>query len=279
MSWMKATPRRGSVIHDILEKFEKLVRESGSPEDLEELVPDAIDQVLGRDAGEASELQLGLETMERRRTGRVMDFYLAQRQNYENLLEPRPIPYLLEEGFGSQDTPYPMLEIGGGDRVVKLRGRIDRIDLLETQSGRFFRVIDYKTGSVPSLAEVKKGEMLQLLLYAMAVEKLMLGDDTARPAGVGYWGLKKDGYKELTFEDWQRVKDELEDHVLGVVDSIRNGVFAVDSRKAGCESYCDFRSICRIRQVRLAGKRRDDDEGLQLSVQIRRNRSEREKTV
>jgi len=135
-------------------------------------------------------------------------------------------------------------------------------------------VIDYKTGSVPSLAEVKRGEMLQLLLYAMAVEKLILGNDAAGPAGVGYWGLKKDGYKELTFPDWQQVKDELEAHVLGVVDRIRDGVFAVDSRKAGCESYCDFRSICRIRQVRLAGKWRGEDDDLQLSIQSRRGRSE-----
>ena len=111
----------------------------------------------------------------------------------------------------------PMLEIGAGEQVVKLRGRIDRIDLLETPTGRFFRVIDYKTGTVPSLAQVKKGEMLQLVLYAMAVEKLMLGDDDARPAGVGYWGLKKEGYKEFTFADWQQLKQELEAHVLSVV--------------------------------------------------------------
>jgi ATP-dependent helicase/DNAse subunit B len=167
-----------------------------------------------------------------------------------------------------------MLEIGGGDRVVKLRGRIDRIDLLDTPSGRFFRVIDYKTGSVPSHAEVKRGEMLQLLLYAMAVETLILGDEAARPVGVGYWGLKKDGYKEIAFPDWQQVKEELEAHVLGVVDRIRAGVFAVDSRKAGCESYCDFRSICRVRQVRLAGKRRGEEDDLQLSIQSRRGRSE-----
>jgi len=266
--------KRGSVIHDILEEFEGLIKERGSPEKIEDLVPAAIDQVLGREPAEASDLEAGLRTMERRRTERIMAFYLAQREDYEKQGGPRPVPHLFEEGFGSADTPYPMLEIGSGDRVVKLRGRIDRIDLLETPSGRFFRVIDYKTGSVPSLAEVKRGEMLQLLLYAMAVEKLILGNEAAGPAGVGYWGLKKDGYKELTFPDWQQVKDELEAHVLGVVDRIRDGVFAVDSRKAGCESYCDFRSICRIRQVRLAGKRRGEDDDLQLSIQSRRGRSE-----
>ncbi len=265
---------RGSVIHDILENFEGLIRKSGSPKNIEDLVPAAIDEVLGEELDQASDLQVGLRTMERRRTERIMAFYLAQREDYENQGGPRPVPHLFEEGFGSVDTPYPMLEIGGGDRVVKLRGRIDRIDLLDTPSGRFFRVIDYKTGSVPSLAEVKRGEMLQLLLYAMAVEKLILGEEAARPAGVGYWGLKKDGYKEIAFPDWQQVKEELEAHVLGVVDRIRAGVFAVDSRKAGCESYCDFRSICRVRQVRLAGKRRGEEDDLQLSIQSRRSRSE-----
>src|SRR5208337_832731 len=269
--------KRGSVIHDILEEFESLIKERGSPENIEDMVPAAIDQVLGREPPEASDLEAGLRTMERRRTERIMAFYLAQREDYENQGGPRPVPHLFEEGFGSADTPYPMLEIGSGERVVKLQGRIDRIDLLETPSGRFFRVIDYKTGSVPSLAEVKRGEMLQLLLYAMAVEKLILSNDAAGPAGVGYWGLKKDGYKELTFPDWQQVKDELEAHVLSVIDCIRDGVFAVDSRKAGCESYCDFRSICRIRQVRLAGKRRGEEDDLQLSIQSRRRQSERAK--
>jgi len=219
-----------------------------------------------------------LRTMERRRTERIMAFYLAQREDYESQGGPRPSPYLLEESFGSEDAQYPMLEIGNGERAVKLRGRIDRIDLLESPSGRFFRVIDYKTGSVPAFAEVKRGEMLQLVLYAMAVERLMLGDDPARPAGVGYWGLRKEGYKDFTIPDWQRLKNELESHVMGVVDRIREGRFPVDSLNAGCESYCDFRSICRVRQVRMAGKRRDHDDVVQLSIQSRRTRSEQGET-
>ena len=268
--------RRGSVIHDILEKFELLIKERGSPKDVEKLVPTAIDMVFGAEPDQASDLEVGLRTMERHRTEKVMAFYLAQREDYESLGGPRPIPRFLEQDFGSEQAIYPMLEIGDGERIVRLRGRIDRIDLLDTPAGRLFRVIDYKTGTVPALAQVKKGEMLQLILYAMAVEKLMLGDDDARPAGVGYWGLKKEGYKEFTFADWQQLKQELEAHVLSVVDRIRGGVFAVDSRKAGCESYCDFRSICRIRQVRLAGKRRDDEDDLQLGIQVRRGRSQRD---
>ena len=267
--------KRGSVIHDILEKLEGLIRERGRAGKIEDLVPAAIDQILGEEPEQASDFEVGLRTMERRRTERVMAFYLAQREVYESQAGPIPVPHRFEAGFGSDDTVFPMLEIGSGDRVVKLRGRIDRIDLLETPSGRFFRVIDYKTGSVPSLAEVKRGEMLQLILYAIAVERLILGNDAAGPAGVGYWGLKKEGYKELTFLDWQHVKEELEAHVLSVVDRIRDGVFAVDSRKAGCESYCDYRSICRVRQVRLAGKRRAKEDDLQLSIQSRRGRSDR----
>ncbi len=265
--------KRGSVIHDILETFEALVRERGLAKDVETLVPAAIDRVLRMETGQSSDLEDGKRTMDRRRTERVMAFYLAQREVYESQGESRPIPLLLEEAFGIDGTPYPMLEIGDGDRIVRLRGRIDRIDLLETSSGRFFRVIDYKTGSVPSLSEVKKGEMLQLLLYAMAAERFMLGSDDAKPAGVGYWGLKKDGYREFTCGDWQHVKDDLVGHVLKVVERIRKGVFAVDSRKPGCESYCDYRSICRIRQVRLAGKRRDEEELVQLNVEMRRNRT------
>ena len=266
--------KRGSLIHEILERFEKQVIDSGSPEDVDDLVPLVIDRLLSIPADQASDLETGLRTMERRWTQRIMDFYLSQREDYANQGETRAVPRFLEQDFGVEGAAYPMLEISAGDRVVRLRGKIDRIDMLESPSGRLFRVIDYKSGSVPTTTEVKKGEMVQLVLYAMAAERLMLASEAASPAGVGYWGLKKEGYKELVFPNWQQLKEDVVAHILGVVERIREGVFAVDSRKPGCESYCDFRSICRIRQVRLAGKRQEDEKDVQLAIQTRRKRSE-----
>ena len=101
----------------------------------------------------------------------------------------------------------------------------------------------------------------------------MLVDEAAAPAGVGYWSLRKEGYKEIELPDWPTLKDLIVAHILGVVDRIREGRFEVDSRKSTCETYCEFRSICRIRQVRLAGKQREHETNFQLPVQTRRRSS------
>ena len=69
-------------VHNILEKFEGLIKERGSSENIDDLVPAAIDQVSGREPAEASDLEVGLRTMERRRTERIMAFYLAHREDY-----------------------------------------------------------------------------------------------------------------------------------------------------------------------------------------------------
>ncbi len=253
--------RRGSVVHDILEHFEKLIRDRGGEpaEGLPALASAAIEEVLRTQVAQPSDLDGGLQQMERQRLERVMAFYLAQREEYAEAPAGPPVPHLFEVAFGADYAAYPKLTIGAGDRSIQLRGRIDRIDLLPAPGGTGFRVIDYKTGKVPSLADVGRGVMVQLGLYAMAVEQLILGevDGGPVPAGFGYWGLRKDGYREMECDDWRTFKEALAAHVLNIADQIRRGEFVVDSRNPGCESYCDYRSVCRVRQVRMAGKSRD----------------------
>ena len=60
----------------------------------------------------------------------------------------RPVPSRFEVEFGVDDAPG--LEIGDGDDAVRLRGKIDRIDVVEENGTQLFRVIDYKTGSAPA---------------------------------------------------------------------------------------------------------------------------------
>ena len=123
-------------------------------------------------------------------------------------------------------------------------------------AGECFRVIDYKSGSVPSSTQVKQGEMLQLPLFH-GCEELLFASEGTELHDIGYWSLKKDGFKSITFESWVRHQDLLVAHVLALIDRLRRGVFVVQSRKPGCETYCKYRGVCRIRQVRQAEKRLD----------------------
>ena len=45
------------------------------------------------------------------------------------------------------------------------------------------------------------------------------------------------------------------------VAELRRGTFVVDSRKDDCPQRCEYGAVCRVRQVRSAGKVRDDVPG------------------
>jgi len=106
----------------------------------------------------------------RRRLAADLERYLAYAAESASPLEPAE----LELGFGfaeddehGEGSTLPALELGGG---VRLRGRIDRIDL--TADGRAV-VYDYKGGSAPPAARWRKDRSLQAALYMRAVEQLL----------------------------------------------------------------------------------------------------------
>ncbi len=64
------------------------------------------------------------------------------------------------------------LNWGTGERPCILRGKIDRVDLLEVNDEVYARVIDYKTGrTVFSVQDVMNGVQLQLSLYLAALRQ------------------------------------------------------------------------------------------------------------
>ena len=97
---------------------------------------------------------------------------------------------LCEEDFG-RGSNIPAREIKVGDKTYYVRGRIDRLDILNAtdENGESFdaaRVVDYKTGN-PSvnIDHIRAGYKLQLMLYMDAVSRI------AQPAGVFYFKIKE----------------------------------------------------------------------------------------
>ncbi len=257
---------RGSRIHKILEELEKLKQQAQDQESDEELARIAVGAELNVGMADASEIDLGLVEIERRRLIQTIERYVVQLRDYERDPEYRPIPHRFEVEFGKADSPYPYLELGRGPGLVRLQGKIDRIDLVETPEGRGFRVIDYKSGSGPSATEVRKARLLQLPLYAMAVEQIILADELVQLRDVGYWALRTDGYRPIVFDEWTAVQQALESYIAELVSRLRRGVFVVDSQVDGCEGFCDSRAICRVRQARQAAKRADRAVAPELAV-------------
>ena len=101
----------------------------------------------------------------RRRLEADLERYLAHAAVQDSPLEPR----WLELGFGfDEEGGLPALELGGG---VRLRGRIDRIDVMP--GGEAVVVYDYKGARVTPGARWIEDGKIQLALYMLAAQRLL----------------------------------------------------------------------------------------------------------
>ncbi len=114
---------------------------------------------------------------------------------FKNGKEYKPIEITIEDG-----------------RKVEITGKIDRIDLAKDETGKYIRIIDYKSSAKDiNLNEVLAGLQLQLITYLDAVceEKDVI------PAGVLYFGLtepkldKVKNSKNITDEE---VEQKIREH-------------------------------------------------------------------
>ncbi len=86
-----------------------------------------------------------------------------------------PTIFELSFGLGSKDHFKPIEIELSNDECIKLKGKIDRIDILPAESGIEYVIIDYKLSksSVATLAKILDGYSFQLPLYAIAFQKLL----------------------------------------------------------------------------------------------------------
>ncbi len=178
-------------------------------------------------------------------------------------------PEYFEAGFGLPEPDGEMnadaLVIEGEGLQVRISGRIDRVDVVELPTGgKGFWVIDYKTGrsqhyTPKDLTEFRR---LQLMLYALAVEKVLLAEEGARPLGLAYWlvadngpkvvfpGYKKEDAWVENPKAWKRISELLQEFVLELTSRIRDGQFALKPQSDKCNLTCNFSQVCRIGQSR-----------------------------
>ncbi|MGE5614973.1 MAG: helicase-exonuclease AddAB subunit AddB [Bacillota bacterium] len=102
-----------------------------------------------------------------------------------------PSGYEVEFGENGRYPPI-VIELPDG-RLVKMTGRIDRIDSMTGEEGTYIRIIDYKSGNRElELGDIYHGLQLQLLTYLDAVmgnEEDPAGGRSMLPAGVLYFKL------------------------------------------------------------------------------------------
>lgn len=102
----------------------------------------------------------------------------------------QPLEYELPFGL-NQAYPPIEIELHDGEKIF-LEGRIDRIDIFDSDKDSFVKIIDYKSGNKDfNLSDVYNGLQLQLIVYLDAV--LSNGDklnrESMKPAGIFYYKI------------------------------------------------------------------------------------------
>jgi RecB family exonuclease len=232
--------RQGQLLHDVFEAFfaqwQKAGRGAITPGNLDEaraMFTAAVDHILEQlpDAEAGLERTRLLGSSAAAGLGEAVLRMEAERPVavVERLLEHR-----LEGAFS--------IATASGPRVVAVRGKADRLDLLEDGT---FRLIDYKLGWPPD-----RGRALQLPIYGICAEQ-RLATDRGRQ-----WRLGEAAY--LAFKGPKRVvpifttssqRDEVlakaQQRLADTLDAIERGEFppAPDDVHR-CET-CSFVSVCR----------------------------------
>lgn len=180
----------GNLVHYLLENVVQRYTENDdillSDEDLSSLLDELLEKYISESLGGEED-----------KSSRFIHLYYRLKDNTQMLLK-----HLTEELQQSEFKPVDFeLNIGGDDGInayciedsngntVRVKGVIDRVDVMKTQHESCIRIVDYKTGSKAfRIADVLEGLNMQMLIYLSAITqngKERYGENI-RPCGIMY---------------------------------------------------------------------------------------------
>lgn len=247
---------RGSLLHEALRRFHAHYRGravASLPEkEARGAMRHIVAQVFGGHTGATPPHVLAVE---QRRMEAILDRYITIERGRE---ESEWAPAHLEIPFGG--APRPGSEDIGSERPftletaagpVRFAGRIDRVD----ENGDEFRIIDYKSGTLPRQKDIQAGRSIQMGIYAQAAERLLLEGRRCAAAWFAQPG------KKTRVEALGRAKkgDEAETRRAAVLAAVANAVKGIregrfpPTASGGC-AYCDPGRACRFEAARIERK-------------------------
>ncbi|HZZ70624.1 MAG TPA: PD-(D/E)XK nuclease family protein [Pirellulales bacterium] len=200
--------------------------------------------------------------------------YDAAAGEFADGFKPTHFEYAFGPRVGGDDVDQQSLpapyELRYGKEVIKLSGRVDRIDIGRVGGQTVFNLIDYKSGGSRALKveEVEAGYALQLPLYALVAQEILLADRAASPWLIGYWFIQEKGFDAkksiragslagetlAPSEVWTALRKQIVERVVSLVHGIRRAEFPMHSHAEDCTSKCEFKTVCRVQQTRALGK-------------------------
>jgi RecB family exonuclease len=252
--------RRGLIEHKTLERFYRNLPDAEllAMRGREELLPSLKERLVylldsefdqhERQYPAASEL---LRRIERKLALGVLERFLVRDTNDLIARDLRPRWFELSFGGSSRDErppDFPPVTIETAGTEIRLRGRIDRVDI--SPDGTRIRVVDYKTGKGARQAQIEgkieKGHALQLPLYALAAGSIFGAAPSAISAAI--LPIRSDAAAERFTFELAAVHGTLLDHLGRLARSARGGLFP-----AIPGSDCDWCAVgrwCRVRHTR-----------------------------
>ena len=264
---------RGTLIHEILERFIKEVAEEGtlpasgegwSPVHRRRLMEIAEEEFGGAESRGVTGRPL-LWGLEKRDILADLETFLEEDEKLRSGVGTGEI--VVEAGFGfGGGSP----EVEDAETGLRFRGRIDRIDV--SDDGKSALVIDYKTGSARPYRALDKdpidaGKRLQLGVYSLAARALYPDADVR----AAYWFSTNRGeFRRAPSPAFdlgvEEVGKRFRKGLTTIVSGIGEGMFPANPGGPGwggpenC-AYCDFDSLCTTRRVEL-WERKSSDPGI-----------------
>ena len=265
---------RGKIVHEILcELLTRLTETHGRPLDLKTLDAKEL-------TGELAAVTQRVSDRMRRRfsppyptlwqvqidrlVGQVRRYLDAART--DTVLPGRAVRFELAFGMpgaavddepeDAASAPQPVvIATPGGD--IRLRGRIDRVDTVDSDVADGLLVVDYKTGVLPPRARINECQNVQIPLYALAAETLLdepciggmyqrIGDEpksiTCAKVKLSRGGVRPDDTYDATLDATRQA-------VGRYVSAMAAGVFdALPTHD--CPPFCPVRQICQFTERR-----------------------------
>ncbi len=190
----------GNIFHDSMKEYSLLMQQNGcswtgmDPKEQEGLMDAAVDKVMAKYRDEKLSSSARYAYMEHR----IRNIMQKSAKIVSSQLEKGKFtPKYFEIDFDKMSAADSISIRLSDDEMMRLRGRIDRVDTYETEDGIYIRIIDYKSRQHSiDLAAVYEGRQLQLLVYLNAATEGIRrknardGKDIAViPAGVLYYTI------------------------------------------------------------------------------------------
>jgi len=255
--WLDAA-QRGSLLHLIFELFYRDHLPPGEKPKLakhEGLLYGLAEKLLARKREEIPPPSEFIFEYERREILESCRVFLASEENAAGTPTYFELSFgMKEESNGLGELPPVRISLPDG-QVVRLRGRIDRVDLEQDGS---LSILDYKTGSTylyNPRQPFRSGRLLQHAFYSIALEQLLLDRQimlNPRVAKAGYLfpSLKGEGQRILYDQGNRRPVYELVENLCGI---LARGAFVLTNDGDDCK-FCDYTLVCEANLFQAAVK-------------------------